>query len=69
MAELTDKNTTEGGNMAKQKNRQQKIRFWFFDEIQETSDRKEAVRHAMQADGYIEGLEWGFLRNTERGIL
>jgi len=67
MAEMTDKNATECGNMAKQE--KQKVRFWFFDEIQETEDSKEAVRQAMQADGYIEGLEWGFLRNTERGFL
>lgn len=35
-------------------------KFWVFDEIEETTESKAAVRKAMTEDGYIEGLEWGF---------
>ena len=44
---------------------QGKTCLWWFDETYWTDETEEEVRMHMKDDGYIEGLEWGFVRHTK----
>ena len=44
---------------------QGKTCLWWFDETYWTDETEEEVRMHMKNDGYIEGLEWGFVRHTK----
>lgn len=39
-----------------------KMKLYLFDQTYETEANEEEVRIQMQQEGYIEGLEWGFIR-------
>ena len=41
---------------------------WWFDERFLTDDTEEEVREHMKDDGYIEGLEWGFVRQSKGDV-
>lgn len=41
------------------------VKFWFFDDVVETTDDVETVRKYMFEDGYIEYIEWGFIEDKE----
>lgn len=37
------------------------VKVWLLDETIETEDSEDLVREKMESDGYIEGLEYGFV--------